>query len=146
LNPSHIKIEFKNIGTAVLLERHENKLLKTMKAQFLTKKNSNISESSKAINQKFQHFPILFNGYNSLFYVLCVTLREINYASSAILISKKDQATDSKYFSTISRPQSSLTIGIVVGASIWNVKAEPSRAMLEENSVLAALIASLIAQ
>jgi ABC-type ATPase involved in cell division len=51
LNPSHIKIEFKNIGTAVLLERHENKLLKTMKAQFLTKKNSNISESSKAIKE-----------------------------------------------------------------------------------------------
>lgn len=75
-----------------------------------------------------------------------MTLKKINYTTTAHFNLKQNQAKDAKYLSMMSRPQSSLTIGIVVGTSIWNIRAEPSGAMLEENSILAALIASRIAQ
>jgi len=54
--------------------------------------------------------------------------------------------TLSRYLSTTSRPQSSLTTGIVAGTSIWNVTAEFAGPVQTENSFLAALMASLIAQ
>jgi len=54
--------------------------------------------------------------------------------------------TLSRYLSTISRPQSSLTTGIVAGTSIWNVMGEFAGPVQTENSFLAALMASLIAQ
>jgi hypothetical protein len=52
----------------------------------------------------------------------------------------------SRYLSTTSRPQSSLTMGIVAGTSISNVMAEFAGPVQTENSFLAALMASLIAQ
>ena len=54
--------------------------------------------------------------------------------------------TLSRYLSTTSRPQSSFTTGIVAGTSIWNVTAEFAGPVQTENSFLAALMASLIAQ
>jgi len=54
--------------------------------------------------------------------------------------------TLSRYLSTTSRPQSSLTTGIVAGTSIWNVTAEFAEPVHTNNSFLAALMASLMAQ
>jgi len=52
----------------------------------------------------------------------------------------------SRYRSMMSRPQSSLTTGIVAGTSIRNVTVEFVGPVHTENSFLAALMASLIAQ
>nr|CAB3492939.1 unnamed protein product [Digitaria exilis] len=52
----------------------------------------------------------------------------------------------SRYLSTTSRPQSSLTMGIVAGTSIWKMAVEFAGPVHTENSFLAALMASLIAQ
>jgi hypothetical protein len=54
--------------------------------------------------------------------------------------------TLSRYRSTTSRPQSSLTTGIVAGTSIWKVRGEFAGPVHTQNSFLAALMASLIAQ
>lgn len=51
----------------------------------------------------------------------------------------------SKYFSTLSRPQSSLTTGMVAGTSNRNDD-ELSEPVAEENSIRAAIMASLAAE
>ena len=66
------------------------------------------------------------------------------YALAVVVVPAADML--SRYLSTTSRPHSSLTTGIVAGTSIWNVMAEFAGPVQTENSFLAALMASLIAQ
>lgn len=54
--------------------------------------------------------------------------------------------TLSRCLSTLSSPQSSFTIGIVAGTGKSKVSGELSEPLQENNSALAALIASLVAQ
>ena len=98
--------------------------------------------------KSFPHSVFLVQYFSTFLWNPTSTLHYFYLSKGVALhnLCNKSYTEVSKYFSTISRPHNSLTVGIVVGTSIGNVTGEPVKLSKEENSNLAALIASLNAQ
>lgn len=107
-----------------------------------------ISLSNRKLRFRWNHFSFIGTEKKSSFIPLsCLpnylhTVPKTWLASIFLCVDTKA----SKYFSTLFRPQSSFTTGMVAGTSNWNVVGELFGSLVEENSTRAALIASLVAQ